>query len=166
MKKITLFILLFVAACSIYPATAKQAKKPAKPQEIIAVGIHRTVCFGKCPDYKIEINKDGTATYTAIRFTEDTGIFKKNIGKNKAKEIIALCVKYRIDTCREMYENRIPDLPGLNFTINYGTRKKAIFSANFGPDFLTEIAKAIDEAGQKTDANNTGWKKTGMPKID
>jgi hypothetical protein len=72
-------------------------------------------------------------------------------------------MKYRIDTCREMYENRIPDLPGLNFIIKYKKGKQKIYSAGFGPEFLAEIAAAMDEAGIKKDKT---WKKTGMPKLD
>jgi len=170
MKKITLLILIFVAACGIFSANAapfspkgKQKKKQVQSNEIVSIGIHRTVCFGRCPDYKIEIDKAGMATYTAMRFTDDTGIFKKNIGKSKAKAIIDLCNSYRIDTCREMYENRIPDLPGLNITVKFKTGKKTIYNAGFGPDFLAEIAGQIDELGIKKDKS---WKKTGMPKLD
>jgi hypothetical protein len=167
MKKLSLLILLVAGTLSVNAKTnapqAKQAKKQAPAKEIVSVGIHRTVCFGQCPDYKIEIEKGGMTTYTAMRFTPDTGIFRKNIGKKKAKEIIDLCMKYRIDTCREMYENRIPDLPGLNFIIKYKKGKQKIYSAGFGPEFLAEIAAAMDEAGIKKDKT---WKKTGMPKLD
>ena len=62
-----------------------------------------------------------------------------------------------------MYENRIPDLPGLNFTITFRKGRKHIYSAGFGPEFLSEIAAIMDETGIKKD--NT-WKKTGMPKVD
>ncbi len=163
MKKIALLILLFAGSMCAFAGIAKNKKKQQKPNEILSVGMHRTVCFGRCPDYKIEIDNEGMATYTAIRFNDDTGIFKKNIGKKKAKEIIDMFVQYRVDTCKEMYENRIPDLPGLNITINYRKGKKTIYNAGFGPAFLGEIAGTIDEAGIKKD--NT-WKKKGMPKLD
>lgn len=158
--------MLLVVLPGAFAMKAKKKKKQKATSEIISVSIHHTVCFGMCPDYIVDINKDGTATYTAKRFTPDTGIFKKNIGKAKAKEIIGMAVKYRIDTCSEMYDNRIPDLPGLNVTVNFAKKKKTIYSAHFGPEFLTEIANAMDEVGRKTETNNTGWRKTGMPKLD
>ena len=166
MKKITLVILLLAAGLGTFAKTAKQKKKSVSENEIVSVGVYHSVCFGRCPEYKIDIASDGTATYTGMRFSNDTGIFKKNIGKAKAKEIIDMFITNKADTCREMYENRIPDLPGLTFTINYPKKKKQIFNANFGPSFLVEISNAMDAAGKKTEKKEKGWKKTGMPKFD
>ena len=126
--------------------------------------IYHSVCYGRCPEYSIEIADDGSATYTGKRFTEDTGIFKKNIGKAKAKEIIDFLSMNKVDTCKDLYENRIPDLPGITITINYPKRKKVIRNASFGPDFFRELSTKMDEAGRKTETN-TGWKKTGMPEF-
>jgi len=162
MKKSILVILLLIAGFSIFAKNSKHKKKAAQDNGITSVEIYRTVCFGRCPEYKIEINKDGMATYTGMRFSQDTGIFKKSIGKAKANEIIDMFIENKADTCREMYDNRIPDLPGLIVTINYPNRKKVIHSANFGPPFLSRIAEAMDAVGKKTD---NSWKKVGMPKF-
>lgn len=160
MNKLIAAILMVCLA----PSVMAMQKKKKKTLDIQSVAIHHTVCFGQCPDYSIEITKEGVATYTAIRFNKDTGIFRKNIGKEKAAAIIGMCRKYRIDTCSEMYENRIPDLSGLIFTITYEkNRKQHIHSANFGPLFLREIAAEIDEAGKRED---NSWEKIGMPKLE
>ncbi len=167
MKKIILVILLIAVAFGSFAKTAKaKKKKQLAPTTIMSVGMHRTVCYGKCPDYVVDIAADGTATYTAKRFTPEIGIFKKNIGKAKAEELIGMFTKYRVDTCSEMYENRIPDLPGLNIYIRYPNKTKTIYSAGFGPEFLTEIGEALDAAGRKPEGKDKTWKKTGMPKVD
>lgn len=169
MKKLVPVILLLACALQVSTATAgafgiaKAKKKSKSSKSLTSVGFHRTVCFGKCPEYKIEMDRSGNVTYTGLRFADDTGIFKKNIGKAKAKAIFDLCDKYRIDTCREMYENQIPDVPGLNFTLKWSKKKKTIFNAGFGPQFLEEIAAEMDAVGKRTD--NT-WKKVGVPKLN
>ena len=156
MKKL-LFALAAVAL--ITPAFAKtvKSKTKAKPKSAIkAVNIHRTACFGKCPDYIIEIKPDGTTTYSGIRFVKETGKFTKNIGTAKAMEVINMLMEYKIDTCSNTYENRIPDLPGLIYTIQYQDSTKTIRNASFGPLFLKEIAEKMDKTGMKT---GKGWKK-------
>ena len=120
--------------------------------------MHRTACFGRCPDYMIEINNSGVVTYTAIRFCEDTGVFKKDIGASKAREIIDQFTTYKVDTCKDIYESRIQDVPGMVMTIKYKTTTKIIRDANFGPFFLQRLAEAIDAVGKKTDDT---WKKVG-----
>ena len=76
-----------------------------------------------------------------------------------------MVIANKADTCSDMYVNRIPDLSGLTVTINYGGKTKVIRNANFGPAFLKEIADKMEETGRKTADNNSGWKKTGMPKL-
>lgn len=160
MRKLLLFVIALGAFFSAFSATKK--KKKAGANEIVSINMHRTVCYGRCPDYSIELSSDGTLVYTAIRFTEDSGIFKRSIGAKKAAEIIAQFKENRVDTCREMYENRIPDLPGLIYTIKYGGKTQKIFNANFGPFFLKELAEKMDEIGVKHKGDK-GWKKIGMP---
>lgn len=158
MKSVVGFLLLLLAV----PATARMTKQKSKNagiKEIKSVTMHRTACYGKCPDYKIQISKEGMVTYTGIRFTDDTGVYQKLIGEDRAKEVINMYYTYQADTCQEQYENMIPDLPGMNFVIDYGTSKKEIHSANFGPAFLKKIGAAMDETGRKTDPTN--WKKIG-----
>ena len=126
MKKITL-IILAVIIC--FPAIAKHKKHKKKQEsgnEIISVQIFRTGCYGKCPTYTVEINNDGMATYTAIRFNADSGVFKKNIGKAKAMEILNEVNSYKPDTCKDVYDARAADLPGINFNIKYKNKTKTI----------------------------------------
>ncbi len=164
MKKIALIILALLVGVSVNARHHKRKKKK-KPQtqEVLSVSMHRTACFGRCPQYKIEVKGDGTATYTAIRFNPDTGVYTKNIGAAKAKEIIDQVKLYRVDTCSNFYENRIQDLPGLIFTIQYRDSTKNIRGANFGPGFLKAIANTLDEAAKKTDDS---WKRVDKPKAD
>ncbi len=103
------------------------------------------------------------ATYTAKRFTKDTGIFEKNVGRDKAMQVIDKFVKYRVDTCQENYENMIPDIAGLIITIEYKRCKKVIYNAHFGPKYLEILATDVEAVGKKQDAS---WVKTGMPELN
>ncbi len=157
MRKIVLIILaLFICA----PAFAKHKKRKKKKKQAVSsvssVTMRRTACFGRCPDYSIKISSNGEALYTGMRFVEDSGVYTKNIGVEKAMEIINQFVTYRVDTCSNVYHNRIPDLPGLMYTIVYSDSTKEIRNAHFGPPYLKGLATSMDEIGKKPDAS---WKK-------
>jgi hypothetical protein len=156
MKKIVLVILFLATGLATFAKQNKNKKKSASGNDIISVTMHRTMCFGRCPDYQIEIDNKGMATYSAIRFNADSGIFKKNIGVAKAKEVLGQFKTYRIDTCKNEYDNRIPDMAGIIYTVKYKTSKKTIYNAHFGPAFLKQLAEVMDAAGKKTD---NSWKK-------
>ncbi len=160
MKKITLVILsVLIGFTSI--ARNNKHKKKQSGNEIISVELNRTGCYGRCPTYMVEINKDGIATYTAIRFTTDSiGTYRKKIGKAKAMEILNEINSYQVDTCKDTYRY-VPDLPGLNLTIKYQNKTKSIVNAKNGPSFLLHLGKIIEDAGLKADDN--GWKKVTAP---
>lgn len=155
MKKL---LLAVIAIAMVAPAIAKTKKKKKHivNSAITSVQMHRTACYGRCPDYTIELNKDGMATYTGIRFVDDSGIYKKDIGTTKTMAIINQLIAYRVDTCQKNYPNRIPDVPGIIYVINYKDSTKTIFNANWGPQFLKDVATDMDNVGKKTDKT---WKK-------
>lgn len=159
MKKITLLIFAIIISGAAI-AKHKHKKKQSSGNAITSVSMRRTACYGRCPEYTIEINENGMATFTGIRFTPDTGTFRKNIGASKAIEIINQFETYRADTCQNGYRNRIEDLSGLILTINYKDSTKTIRNANFGPIFLRQLGQAIDAAGKKTDDS---WEKVTNP---
>lgn len=159
MKKI-ISVVLALLICSLAFARHKHKRKQKKPGNIISVSVRHPGCYGRCPDYIVEINNLGIATYTAKRFNPDTGVFQKNIGIDKAQEIFNMVNTYRVDTCKRMYRALVSDIPGFIITIVYNDSSKMINNANFGPLFLKQIANSVDEAGKKTD--NT-WQKVNLP---
>jgi len=78
-------------------------------------------------------------------FVTDSGLFTKKIGAKKALGIIRQAEIYRLDTCKDRYESRMQDLPGIVFIIKYRAKKKMIQNANFGPAMLDEMRKMLDD---------------------
>jgi hypothetical protein len=141
---------LLILACILFMGTVYAQKK-----SINKVSMHRTACFGKCPTYSLEINKNGSVTYTSIRFTKFEGIYTKKFSIDKVKNIFLQINLLKLDTCQNEYEQIIADLPGLNFNIDYTNAKKQIVNAHFGPKFLKRLAMNID----KEFSIDSTWKK-------
>jgi hypothetical protein len=141
---------LLILACILFMGTVYAQKK-----SINKVSMHRTACFGKCPTYSLEINKNGNVTYTSIRFTKFEGIYTKKFSIDKVKNIFLQINLLKLDTCQNEYEQIIADLPGLNFNIDYTNAKKQIVNAHFGPKFLKRLAMNID----KEFSIDSTWKK-------
>jgi hypothetical protein len=141
---------LLLLACILFVGTVYAQKK-----SINKVSMHRTACFGKCPTYSLEINKNGSVTYTSIRFTKFEGIYTKKFSIDKVKNIFLQVNLLKLDTCQNEYEQIIADLPGLNFNIDYTNAKKQIVNAHFGPKFLKRLAMNID----KEFSIDSTWKK-------
>jgi len=146
MRKIALS-LLPVLVISLFACAQKK---------ISYVKMNRTACFGRCPVYSVEIYPTGLVRYSGQYFTDHQGVYETNIGKTKAQNLMKQFEKYRVDTCKNQYESRIADLPGIVFNIKYGKTNKRINNAHFGPDFLRTLAANVDSLSQV----NSHWKKT------
>jgi len=141
-KLIVVLLLLTTSLFSV--AKNKHKKKPPAGPQIMSVSVYHTACYGRCPTYKIEVNKDGLATFTGIRFTPDSGVFTKNLGNATAKEIIEPFLIARIDTFPDRYQSRVQDLPGIVLTITFSDSVKTISNANFGPPLLGRLRIKLD----------------------
>ena len=159
MRKIAFGILLLATCISAFAKQSKHKKKTQPANEIISVSLRHTACYGRCPVYKIEVNKDGIATYTATLFNPDTGVFTKNIGKKNALEIINRFNAARVDTCKDNYPSRFTDLPGVVFNIQYKSKTKMIIDASAGLPVLVQLRMMMDSVivDRKVDAS---WQKT------
>ena len=122
---------------------------------ITSLNMTRGGCFGKCPSYTVDLYSDGRVVYTSKMFTEYEGTYEKNVGADKVKALFKEFENNRADTCGK-YDNMIPDLPPLNYDIQFEHKKVVIRNSNFGPKFLVNLSKKVDELA-KVDKT---WKKT------
>lgn len=168
MKKNLLSFIVVVAV--IFSACAQQ-KKTTKSKVLTAsdansaiqfLAMERTPCFGTCPAYRLEINKDGMVKFISWSNTEYEGTYAKKFDAAKVAALYKQFESYNVDTCAEIYESLIQDVPGVNFYFNYKNREQKVINAHFGPGYFIQLAQEADSFS-KVDAT---WTKLADKKID
>lgn len=144
-----------VIAAILVVAFSACAKKATKAPSISYIKMERTACFGRCPAYMVEIYKTGLIRYTGRQFTEYTGVYESNIGSKEATKLLKKFADNRVDTCREVYDNNIPDLPGLYFGFKINGKDITVANASFGPKYFGPLSNEVDKYAKP----GVGWKK-------
>ncbi len=161
-----------VLVATVFGACAQQKKgtKKTKTQtttqtaknttDIASIEIHRTNCYGRCPDYRLIVTETGKATYVGRRHAEHQGTYEGQVDAKPVAKLFSEFKRYKVDTCSEKYKNAIPDMAGLEYTIIYKNgREQLIQNANspFAPAFLKGLADQLDKIAP---LDVTAWKKT------
>lgn len=165
MKKNLLSFIVLVAvifsACAQQKKTTKSKKANGSPA-IEFLAMERTACFGSCPAYRLEIYKDGTVKYDGWTSVEFEGPYQKKFDAAKVAALYKQFEQYPIDTCSEMYESLIQDLPGINFYFTYKGKEQKVINAHFGPHYFIDLANTADSFSK---VDNT-WTKLEPKKVD
>ena len=175
---LVLLLLIVISACAAQKkTTSKKSSNSTTTRSTTTSGnaynsnstglsyvqMWRTPCFGRCPNYKLELYSDGTLRYTGYMFTEDTGIYEKNIGAAAAQGIFKPYNGPRIDTLSSEYQSLVQDLPGITYVFKSGNVIKQVRNAHFGPVYLRELANEMDVYIKKDPSSppriDKSWKK-------
>jgi hypothetical protein len=154
-------MLLLLSACATTKnKTAKTttANTAKNTTNITSVELHRTTCFGKCPDYRLKMMADGSVTYVGRTYAPYKGTFEKKLSAEQVQALFKDFERFRVDTAKETYQT-IPDLPGMNFEIVYANGKEQSIKRGespFAPKFLMGLAERMDALAP---IDGT-WKKT------
>ncbi len=153
-----------------FSSFAKEQKKKQKtttnPNQITSLSVYHSACHGRCPVYRFELNRSGLATYTGIAFIPDSGTYTKNLGSAFAKKMLDMFGSFRLDTCKDRYENRVVDAPGLEVVVHYGSKTKTIDNAHYGPVIVRRVGIIMDSVLAQKLVENTlqplgkSWHKT------
>lgn len=126
------------------------------------IRMHRTACFGRCPQYDVTVYSTGLVEYHGLRFTEHDGTYQKNVGQAAATALINEFAAQRIDTCSALYNKMIPDLPGLWYYYTLNGKKGEVGNAESGPMWLRAMGTKVDEIAKVDET----WKKTADAKTE
>ncbi len=115
---------LFSAAllcCAFSCGGNKETTK--KPQETFSLpsdfflAYERTVCYGRCPAYRVEVNAKGEVAYEGKRFVKRIGKYQGMLNAQQKKWLYETLEKVQWENFRGEYDDKgISDLPSTYLT--------------------------------------------------
>lgn len=122
----------------------------------LKIALQRTVCFGKCPAYTVEISGDGTVRYHGLDFVAITGQHEAHIPADNVRALWDAFVKADFFWTFDEYRAGVTDLPTYRVSISFDDKSKTVVDYDgreIGmPNQVSELENAIDVT-----ANTKKW---------
>jgi hypothetical protein len=137
---------------------------PPPPAATARLVLERTVCYGTCPDYTVEVHPDGTVLYEGRQFVRVRGKVRGTMAKPVADALFAQAACAGSSGWKADYTFPITDNPTANVTVDLGTGKTIVVrdyppchggqpgDPDTTPAALCQLEQAID-----TSANTSVW---------
>jgi hypothetical protein len=151
-------IVAITLTCCTPPAPAvKPAVDPPansafpviKDRSTLSIKLERTVCFGFCPAYTVEISGDGLVRYCGDEFVKEQGLRTRTISIESVRLLTDLFARSDFFNLKNEYVGGV-DAPFQILTLSFDGRSKqvveSIGEAAGMPASVPEIGKAIDDA--------------------
>lgn len=156
----------FTDYVSVYPPEVLPTNHVPFPEihdwNSLRITLSRTLCYGTCPDYSVEIHGDGTVIYTGNRFVAVTGVQKSRISMDAVRELVDLFHKADYFSLRDAYAATVTDNPTFYTSISFDGKTKKVRNYvgwEVGiPQGVTNIEEAIDRV-----ADTYKWIKRPSP---
>jgi hypothetical protein len=119
-----------------------------KDMKTLRITLTRSMCFGPCPDYTVEVRGDGTVQFTGRRFVRVIGNQSGRISRDAVAELLAQFRRVDFFSLKDSYTARITDHPSYTVSIEFDGRKKSVrdyLGRSVGmPEGVTVLEEAID----------------------
>jgi hypothetical protein len=137
----------------------------------VALRLERGACYGRCPQYAVELFTDGAVRFAGQRFVADTGIRTAQIASATVDSLRARAIAHGFATLDSSYtpgmpncKDEVTDLPMNVLAVRVDTALKVVhhyLGCGGTPAILSELATAVDSiAGTTVWINgSTGTKK-------
>jgi hypothetical protein len=144
----------------------------AQEGERVQITLERTPCFGRCPDYVVTLDGDGTVHYTGRQFVRVRGAQTWKIDAAAVYTLAREMERAGFFGWNDAYTGMITDLPTTFTTLTIGSRTKKIKDYYGAPPALKEIEARIEkESGVRgyvaidgksvREMRAKGWRPTG-----
>ena len=125
---------------------------PSVPLEQVRIVLERTVCYGSCPAYRIELFGDGRATYTGIEYVDVVGTHAYRVPPEAMAHLVDSLRAKDIWSLQPVYRARVTDLPTYTLVLRLGIEQHQI-EDNGGqwvgmPATVSAFEEEIDEVAR------------------
>jgi hypothetical protein len=122
----------------------------------LKITLTRTMCFGTCPVYTVEIDGDGSVVYNGGNFVVERGERRAKIAPEQVRALYEAFRKAEFFWLLDGYHSGVTDMPTQTLTIAFDGRSKQVVDyagAMIGmPRGVGELERLVD-----TTANTARW---------
>jgi hypothetical protein len=134
----------------ILPPVQWAAKKvpflEIKDWNSLRIKLERTVCYGTCPAYSIEIRGDGSVTFIGGSFTAITGTHHEQIPKNVVIDLVNHFRAADYFSLKDRYHWNVTDNPTYTTSIEFDGHKKEVIDYVGLEDGMPEVVEALENS--------------------
>lgn len=116
----------------------------------VVMKLSRTICYGTCPAYNVEIHGDGSVIYSGESFVVVTGTHRDHLSVEQVEELIEAFRNTDYFSLRDGYSPAVPVTDGARYTTSFRVDQleKSVgdYFGNEGgmPQAVTDLEEAID----------------------
>jgi len=112
MKIKTLSIFALALCFLILSKVEAQSKGNEVPKDLF-ITLERTICYGTCPDYRLEIQSNGTINFEGREYTKIKGKITDKITAEQLKQLVLEFEKADFFSLDEKYPNEKKNCPSV-----------------------------------------------------
>lgn len=129
--------------------TTHRAFPEVKDWNSVRISLVRSLCFGSCPWYEVEIRGDGSVTYTGKGYVAVPGIHKGSISRQSVERLVALFRDADFYSFEPKYSVSVSDSPTYTTSVSIDGQTHAVIdyigSAAGMPLIIRRLERAVDE---------------------
>jgi hypothetical protein len=142
----------FTYSISVLPAEELPTTHVPFPEihdwKSLRITLRRTVCYGTCPDYSVEIHGDGSVVYTGNSHVAVKGKQQGQLTQDELRQLVSLFRTADFYSLRDTYRCSVTDNPTYTTSISINGRTKTVLDyvgREIGmPQAVTDLEDAID----------------------
>jgi hypothetical protein len=154
--------LIFLAGCpptkpgptASTDSTKVDSVKPAHDYASALIKLERTVCYGKCPAYTLQIEGNGKVSYDGKAYVQVQGPQTSQIDAKAVQALVDEFFKIDYFALKDTFTEPISDMPTTITSISIDGKKKEVYDYYGAPSSLKALEAKIDEV-----ANSAQWVK-------
>lgn len=136
-RLIKLSLLLFLCLCCVSYSIGAQTNS-------LLVSYSKTRCMGKCPTFRFEIHKDGSAFYTGEENVSRIGKWFSDLSDAELEEIKSIFENGNFFSFKDRYYAEISDLPATYIEYRTDAKEKKVMDYYGAPPELKELELEVE----------------------
>jgi hypothetical protein len=157
---ILLLAEITVTVFSVVPAVGRYGPHRSFPQvrdwSSLTITLSRSLCYGTCPSYWLEIHGDGTVLYNGTDCVAEKGRQTRRIERAAVASLVQKFRETDYFSLRDVYQGHVTDHPTYGTSISFDGRSKRVSDYAGGADGMPLAVNALEDAIDAV-AGSEGW---------
>ncbi|MFK7970556.1 MAG: DUF6438 domain-containing protein [Bacteroidia bacterium] len=137
----TTCLLLVLSACG----GTKEVRQTVIPDNF-QLSLERTMCFGRCPAYTLQVDDEGAIEYKAVRFAPEPKHVRSRLNTSQLRKLVYTLKQANMFQYEDSYDNpNVSDLPAVKLACTLEKGTKDIYLRMNTPAKLDSLVMNIEE---------------------